>query len=42
MSPGAIVPWIPVVRELVDLVLHIRNNVRRRRAKRAKSKVTPC
>ena len=34
MNPGSIIQWVPVAREIVDLVLHIRDNVRKRRAKR--------
>jgi hypothetical protein len=37
MSPGAVLQWVPVIRELVGLGQMIADNVRKRRAARRKA-----
>lgn len=34
MSPGSILPWLPVIREVVELGQWVADRVRARRAKR--------
>lgn len=38
MKPGKVLSWLPVIREVVGLAMHIADNVRERRARRRAAK----